>query len=43
MVVPLHDSETDGRRAYYGVQGIGDFFPNMLILRSKWRYKEIDA
>lgn len=41
MVAPLHDSETDGRRIYYRVKKIGDSFSNMLILRSKWRHKEL--
>lgn len=41
MIVPLPVSETDGRRAYYELKRIGDSFSNMLILRYRWRYKEL--
>lgn len=41
MVVLLLDSETDGRRTHYGVKGTGGSFTSMLILRSKWTYKEV--
>lgn len=41
MVVPSPGSATDGRKAHCAGKGIGDFFPDMLILRSKWRYKEV--
>lgn len=41
MVVLVPDSETDGKRAHYGVKGIGGSFSNMLSLKSKQRYKEV--
>ena len=43
MVALMPDSETDGKRAHYEVKGIGGSFSNILILRSKERYKEVGS